>query len=35
MAHQVFETTVFNRKLSAEGRMLFIPRDVAGDRRLA
>jgi hypothetical protein len=31
MAHQVFETSVFNRKLVAEGRMLFVPRDVSAE----
>jgi hypothetical protein len=31
VAYQVFETSVFNRKLHAEARMLFVPRDVAAE----
>jgi hypothetical protein len=31
VAYQVFETTIFNRKLAAEGRMLFIPQSVAAE----
>lgn len=31
MAYQVFETTVFDRELGTEARMLFVPRDVAAE----
>ncbi|MFL5963333.1 MAG: hypothetical protein ACJ757_10645 [Gaiellaceae bacterium] len=31
MAYQVFETTVFNRVLGADARMLFVPKDVAAE----
>lgn len=31
MAYQVFDTSVFNKTLAAEGRMLFVPKDVADE----